>query len=274
MKKLPVWQILVERGLCKDRKDAESWIIMGKVLNDTLRIDKAGEKVDINANITIKGIEQKYVNKGGLKLEGAIKDFNIDLNGKTAIDCGASTGGFTDCLIQNGAELVYAVDVGFGQLAGKLRCNKKIINMEKTNISDEILLSLNPRPQIASIDLSYLSLKKAIPIFAKILKNDGDLLCLVKPLFEVKDSEIRKAGKIDDKELFREIMYDLVEYVNEIGYSVKGITNSPVTGNKGTKEFFLYIGLEKESHLSKKRIKEGTELAIEKSMLQEKFKKK
>ncbi|MGA8943726.1 MAG: SAM-dependent methyltransferase, partial [Thermoactinomyces sp.] len=157
---------------------------------------------------------------------------------------GASTGGFTDCLIQHGAVKVYAIDVGYGQLAGKLRVDERVVNMEKTNIGDVTPEQLDPKPELASIDLSYLSLKKGIPIVAKLLKPQGDMLCLVKPLFEVDDPEIRRTGVIEDPDVYKEVLEDLVKYTEDIGLNPIGVTHSPVTGNKGTREFFLWVSID------------------------------
>lgn len=247
MKKRPIWEVLISRGFFDDRKTVESWIMTGNVLVNENRIDTPGQMIYPTDEIRIKGFNQRYVSKGGLKLEGALRDFNINTEGIVAIDAGASTGGFTDCLLQHGASKVYAVDVGYGQLAGKLRIDPRVVNMEKVNISDVIPNSLNPKPTLATIDLSYLSLKKAIPLFAGILNNQGELICLVKPLFEVEDSNIRRTGHIDDVNIYKEILIDLFQYINKIGYKVIGITNSHVTGNKGTREFFLRIALDMQN---------------------------
>ena len=241
MKKMPIWELLVSKGFFDDKKTVESWIMAGSVLVNENRINTPGEMIYPTDEIRIKGFNQRYISKGGFKLEGALSDFNINTEGIVAIDAGASTGGFTDCLIQHGASKVYAVDVGYGQLAGKLRIDPRVVNMEKVNIGDIILNSLSPRPTLATVDLSYLSLKKAIPIFANILNNEGELICLVKPLFEVQDSNIRRTGKIDDINIYKELLIDLIEYTDKIGYKVIGITYSHVTGNKGTREFFLRI---------------------------------
>ena len=241
MKKMPIWELLVSKGFFDDKKTVESWIMAGSVLVNENRINTPGEMIYPTDEIRIKGFNQRYISKGGFKLEGALSDFNINTEGIVAIDAGASTGGFTDCLIQHGASKVYAVDVGYGQLAGKLRIDPRVVNMEKVNIGDIILNSLSPKPTLATVDLSYLSLKKAIPIFANILNNEGELICLVKPLFEVQDSNIRRTGKIDDINIYKELLIDLIEYTDKIGYKVIGITYSHVTGNKGTREFFLRI---------------------------------
>lgn len=277
MKKAPVWELLVERGYFEVRKTAESWVMAGKVIVNNQRIDKPGQMIPITDEIVVKGIHQKYVSKGGLKLEGALSDFNINVEGVIAIDAGASTGGFTDCLIQNGAEKVYAVDVGFGQLAGKLHVNPRVVSMEKVNIGEVVPHKLNPKPILATVDLSYLSLKKAIPIFATILGGKGDVVCLVKPLFEVKDSSMRRTGEIDNPEVFRDLLKELAEYVEELGFKVTGITHSHVTGNKGTREFFMRVSLDADTYenilLSKNEIAEQIDSAVYSVMEIELFKK-
>jgi 23S rRNA (cytidine1920-2'-O)/16S rRNA (cytidine1409-2'-O)-methyltransferase len=245
MKKIPIGELLINNGYFTDKKLVESWIISGKVFLKQSKVFKADQMVDPNEEIIIKGIDQKYVSKGGLKLEGALNDFNMDIRGIVAIDAGASTGGFTDCLVQHGATKVYAVDVGYGQLSGKLRINPIVVCMEKVNISDIILRNLDPTPSLATIDLSYLSLKKAIPVFAEIMNFSGDLVCLVKPLFEVDDCDIRRVGEINDIKIYKDILLELIRYTNNMGFKVIGITHSHVTGNKGTREFFIRITLDK-----------------------------
>lgn len=251
MRKISVWELLLERHFFEDRKEAVSWILMGKVFINGVRVDKCGNVVSPDADIMIKGYDMKYVNKGGLKLEGALRDFQMNVNGLVAIDAGASTGGFTDCLLQHGAAQVYAVDVGYGQLAGRLRLDPRVVNMEKVNISDINAEKLDPVPVLGTVDLSYLSLKKAIPVFAAIQREKGELLCLVKPLFEVEDSQIRRTGQLEDPKIFKEILQNLVAYIDASGYKTVGITNSAVTGNKGTREFFIRVKLDAEAFLTK-----------------------
>ncbi|MDU1848556.1 MAG: TlyA family RNA methyltransferase [Niallia nealsonii] len=253
-KKIPIWKLLVENNYFEDRKTASSWIMTGKVLCNNERINNIGELVDLDANIRIKGADLKYVGKGGVKLEKALSYFKIDVKDKVTLDTGASTGGFTDCLIQHQAARVYAIDVGYGQLAGKLRVNKKVVNMEKTNISDVKPESLVPKPSFASVDLSYLSLKKGIPIVANLLNSDGELLCLVKPLFEIEDSTVRREGVIKNPEMYRQVLEDLVTFVENMGIYCLGITNSTITGNKGTREFFIWLSLKQTA--DKRNIKE------------------
>lgn len=271
-KKIPLWELLVERGYFEDKDRASRWVMAGKVIVDHQRANSVAEKVNRDAKVIVKGIDLKYVGKGGLKLEGALQSFGIDVKGKVALDTGASTGGFTDCLLQHGASKVYAVDVGYGQLAGKLRVDPRVVNMEKVNISEVKPEQLQPKPEIATIDLSYLSLKKGIPIVADLLASNGDMLCLVKPLFEVEDSEIRRTGEITDENVYKEVLYDLVRFVERKGYYSIGVTHSPVTGNKGTREFFLWVSL--DSNQKKRDINQDISNAIKEVATLSKYTKK
>ncbi|MBN1517844.1 TlyA family RNA methyltransferase [Candidatus Sumerlaeota bacterium] len=239
-KTLPAYKLLVHRGLCANADYAKRWIMAGKVIVNDRRIDKAGEQVPENADVRIKGMS-RYVGKGGFKLEGALSNFGVTVSGKIALDAGASTGGFTDCLLQHGASRVYAVDVGFGNLAGKLRSDARVVNLEKTNISDLGIEALDPPPSLATVDLSYLSLQKAIPIVSRLLAPDGQLLCLVKPLFETPDAEIRRQGMIADPAIFKEILETLSRFVQDEHLNLLGVTHSPIRGNNGTVEFWLWI---------------------------------
>ena len=244
MKKVFLWKLLEDRGLFADRETATSWIMSGKVLVNDRPIDKAGYLVPRDASIRIKDYGKKYVGKGGVKLEGALRDLDIDISGKVVLDVGASIGGFTDCLLQHGASKVYAVDVGFGQLAGKLRIDRRVVNMERTNISDVMPDQLYPKPAFATVDISYLSLAKAIPIISSLLDQKGEMLCLVKPLFEVSDPEVRRTGEIDDLSIYNEVLHGIISFTEESGFYPVGVTYSHVTGNKGTREFFILISLD------------------------------
>ena len=241
-KKCTVLEKLLEEGYFKDVKEAETWVMMKNVLINHQPVWSIHEKVNIDSEVCVKGYyKRQYVNKGGFKLEAALEAFHIDCLDKVVLDCGASTGGFTDCWVQKGAKLVYAVDVGYGQLAGKLVNDARVVNMEKTNLSDERLTELDPKPEMISLDLSYLSLKKALPICKKILKEKGLMVCLIKPLFEVESSEIRRSGKINQKEVLREILQDVCRFYLENGMDIIGLTHSPVTGNSGTLEYLIGV---------------------------------
>lgn len=235
---------LVEMGACPNEKEAAARIMAGEVYVNGQRA-RNGAVVKQEDAVTLKGT-LPYASKGGFKLSGALDDFGVDVAGRVCVDAGASTGGFTDCLTQRGARLVYAVDVGFGQLMGRLRQDERVVNLEKTNVSDEKLLSLSPRPDLGTVDVSYLSLRRAIPYFAAILHGQGELCCLVKPLFEIDDAEARRTGIIADGQ-YAPLLFDLIRDVNAMpGCAVQGVTHSSVTGNAGTREFFLHVLLGRE----------------------------
>ena len=234
---------LMEEGFFQTAEEAFPYFLGGQVYCGQERITSPAQLIPCDKPLLVKGRDLPYVAKGGLKLQGALQDFQISAEGRVCIDAGACTGGFTDCLIKSGAALVYAVEVGFGQLAGSLRQNPKVVNLEKTNISDEKLLSLSPRPDLASVDLSYLSLRKAVPVFASIMGGQGELVCLVKPLFEVEDAAARRTGILSEDAYYPMLM-SLIEDLNAMpGIRVQNVTNSPVTGNQGTLEFFLHVRL-------------------------------
>lgn len=243
LKKIRLIDRLLEMGACATEKEAAARIMAGEVYINGQKAQN-GATVKEDQEVTLKGV-LPYASKGGFKMAGALEDFEIDVTGRICIDAGACTGGFTDCLVQRGAALCYAVDVGFGQLMGKLRQDPHVVNLEKTNISDEKLLSLDPRPSFGTVDVSYLSLRKAIPYFAAVLHGEGELCCLVKPLFEIDDAEARRTGIIADEQ-YAPLLMDLIRDVNAMpGTAVKAITHSHVTGNAGTREFFLHVLLGK-----------------------------
>jgi len=244
-KKCTILERLLEEGYFADEKEAGSWVMMKKVLVNDQPVWSLHEKVPADGVIRIKEFYKKqYVNKGGFKLEAAISKFHIHAEDRVVLDCGASTGGFTDCWLQHGAKLVYAVDAGFGQLAGKLAADSRVVNMEKTNLSDEKLVTLEPRPEMISLDLSYLSLKKALPVCRAILGDKGLMICLIKPIYEVESSEIRRNGDINQRPILTQILTDLCRFYLESGLEILGITNSPVRGNSGTLEYLIAVSWE------------------------------
>lgn len=239
-KSILIQKYLVGQGLIADERQAAAWLMAGKVFADTRRL-KAGDKVKLSDNIIVAGLHDKYLSKGGWKLEKALDAFSLSPEGLICLDAGASTGGFTDCLIKHGAKTVYAVDVGFGQLHANLRQDTRVVNLEKTNLGDESLLSLSPMPALATCDLSYLSLRLAVPYYRAILHGTGDLICLVKPLFEVEDAEARRTGVLSD-DCFAPMLASLQETLDsQPNTSVRNVTYSPVTGNQGTVEFFFHV---------------------------------
>ena len=242
-KKQKAIDLLLSGGYFAEEKEARSAILAGEVYAGNQRVASPGQMLAGDAALRVKGRELPYISKGGLKLEGALRDFGVDVRDRVCIDAGASTGGFTHCLLKAGAARVYAVDVGYGQLMGSLRQDSRVVNLERTNISDEKLLSLDPRPTLGTVDLSYLSLRKGIPAFAEVLGYAGELLCLVKPLFEVEDSEARRTGVLPE-DAYLPILTDLIRDVNAWTWAAAvGVTHSPVTGNTGTREFFLHVRL-------------------------------
>lgn len=237
-----VWEKLLEEGFFADAKEAETWVMMKRVLVNDQPVWSLHERVPADGFVRIKEFYKKqYVNKGGFKLEAALEKFNIDAAGKAVLDCGASTGGFTDCWLQHGAGRVYAVDAGFGQLAGKLAADARVVNMERTNLSDARLRELDPGPEMISLDLSYLSLKKALPICRDILKDKGLMVCLVKPIYEVDSAEIRRSGDINRRCVLKDVLRELCVFYREVGLDILGLTNSPIRGNGGTLEYLMAV---------------------------------
>jgi 23S rRNA (cytidine1920-2'-O)/16S rRNA (cytidine1409-2'-O)-methyltransferase len=240
MKKKPVWQVLVDRGYFPDRKTAESWVLAGSVICNDTRIDKPGTPVPPDVNLRVKGAGARYVGRGGEKLASALVAFGLDVSGSVVLDAGASTGGFTDCLVQHGARLVYAVDVGHGQLAGRLRSDPRVVVLERTNIADEALTRLSPKPTLGTIDLSYLSLQDAFPLYARVLAAESAVLALVKPLFEVDDPTLRRSGDDPPDSAVADALRRSVAAAERAGFAVRGVCTSGIRGSGGTREFFLY----------------------------------
>jgi len=244
-RKCRAWERLVDEGWVTARSDAERWIMLRKVYAGGAPVTSAGQLLDRGAPLEVRGLDARFVAKGGYKLEGALDAFGLDITGRVALDAGASTGGFTDCLIKRGCQLVYAVDVGFGQLHGTLRANPAVVNLERTNIGDPSLWTLEPAPTLGAVDLSYLSLRHGVPAFAKALRGQGDLLCLVKPLFEIEDARARRDGVIPVG-AYGPLLHGLCGALSNPSVAIRGVTHSPVTGNGGTVEFFLWITLGSE----------------------------
>ncbi len=229
-------ELLVERGFFADVRAAQGSVMAGKVIVSGQREDKPGTLVPCDAEIRVKGQDIPFVGRGGLKLAHALDEFGVSVVGKVVLDAGASRGGFTDCLLQRGAARVYAVDAGFGQLAGKLRADPRVVNLERTNISDIAPGELVPEPEMAVMDLSYLSLVKAVPIVSRLIGGRGDIIALIKPLFE--DS---RPSAADDPGVHREILARLVSQFDQKGLAVLGLTRSPVLGSSGTVEFLVWL---------------------------------
>jgi 23S rRNA (cytidine1920-2'-O)/16S rRNA (cytidine1409-2'-O)-methyltransferase len=240
LKKVRLDYLLVERELAESREKARALILSGKVIVDNTVVSKAGKLIQPAAEIKVT---QKipYVSRGGLKLEAALKELNINVEGKTAMDVGSSTGGFTDCLIQHGIKKVYAVDVGYGQLAWTIRNNPKVIPLEKTNIRYLRKNLIKDDVNVVTIDVSFISLLKVIPKVSEFMRKDGEIIALIKPQFEVKRKDVGKGGVVKDEEKRREVVLAIMDACVQMGFEVQGVIKSPVLGPKGNAEFLLYL---------------------------------
>ncbi len=239
-KKIRLDRLLVERGLVESRERGQALILAGQVLVNDQKVDKAGTLVPEDAEIRIIGERMPYVSRGGLKLEGALKHFNVSAEGRTALDVGASTGGFTDCLLQHGAKKVYAVDVGYGQIAWKLRQDPRVVVIERTNIR-EIEPSLIPeKVDLVVIDASFISLEKVIPPVMRFLSPNAGIIALIKPQFEVGKNQVGKGGIVRDEAARNAAVRKIEEFVKGLGLEVKGVVESSITGQDGNVEFLIY----------------------------------
>lgn len=242
VKKERVDVLLVERGLLETREKAKRAIMAGLVFTPEERIDKPGIKIEIDTPLEVKGKVMPYVSRGGLKLEKAIQAFDLDLQNKVVLDIGASTGGFTDCSLQNGAKLVYALDVGYNQLAWKLRQDERVVVMERTNFRYVTPADLSHGlPNFATIDVSFISLKLILPVLKTLLANGSDIVCLVKPQFEAGREEVGKKGIVRDRKIHSKVLSDIIQFADGLGYYVKNASFSPITGGEGNIEFLLQL---------------------------------
>ncbi|MDO4482125.1 MAG: TlyA family RNA methyltransferase [Bacillota bacterium] len=255
--------LLVQKGYTESREKAKRIIMSGVVFVGGQRVDKAGTQVQEDAEITVKGSVCPYVSRGGMKLEKAVNQFGIELENCICMDMGASTGGFTDCMLQNGALKVYSVDVGYGQLDWKLRTDERVINMEKTNIRYMDPEQISDIIDFISIDVSFISLTLILPVAEKILKSNGKLVCLVKPQFEAGREQVGKKGIVKEKAVHREVILKVAQFAGNLGFSVEGITFSPMTGAKGNIEFLLYMSKEDSRFMSFDEVEKETDRVIE-----------
>ncbi len=234
--------LLVNQGLAPSREKAKAMIMAGQVFVDNQREDKAGSLFDQEkAHIEVRGQSLKYVSRGGLKLEKAFDSFPLNLSGKVCMDIGASTGGFTDCMLQNGAAKVYAVDVGYGQLDWKLRNDERVICMEKTNFHYLTPGDLPERVDFASCDVSFISLTRILLPAFYLLKDSGQMVCLIKPQFEAGRDKVGKKGVVRDQKVHREVIEHVVDFADMIGFEVLDLDFSPVRGPEGNIEYLLYL---------------------------------
>ena len=233
--------LLVQKGLAPSREKAKTMIMEGNVFVDNQREDKAGTFFDPSVNIEIHGNTLRYVSRGGLKLEKAMAQFGITLDDKVCMDIGASTGGFTDCMLQNGAKKVYAVDVGYGQFAWKLRQDPRVVCMEKTNIRYVTPEDIGDALNFASVDVSFISLTKVLGPAKEILKDDGQMVCLMKPQFEAGKDKVGKKGVVRDPAVHKEVIERVILFAKSIGFGILHLDYSPIKGPEGNIEYLVHI---------------------------------
>ena len=239
--KIRLDQYLVQNGLVQSRERAKALIMAGVVFVNQQKVDKAGEMIKEDAVVEVRGHDIGYVSRGGLKLEKAMKCFPLTPNGKVCMDIGASTGGFTDCMLQNGAVKVYAVDVGYGQLAWSLRTDARVVNMERTNIRYVTPEDLAEPIEFFSVDVSFISLTKVLPAVLGVLGEKGQLVCLIKPQFEAGRENVGKKGVVRDLSVHLEVVRRIMDEAVQAGFSVLGIDYSPVKGPEGNIEYLMWI---------------------------------
>lgn len=233
--------LLVEKNLVTGRDKAKSIIMSGIVYVNNQKADKAGIEVSEEDIVEVRGETLKYVSRGGLKLEKAIAAFRLNLEGYVCCDFGASTGGFTDCMLQNGAKKVYAFDVGYGQLAWSLRTDERVINYERTNVRNLSGDEVSEKIDLISIDVSFISLSKVLPAAFSLLKDHGLVVCLVKPQFEAGREKVGKKGVVRDPETHKEVIHKAIAFSQEFGFAVKGLSFSPIKGPEGNIEYLLLL---------------------------------
>ena len=241
MSKIRLDQLVFEKGYAPSREKARALIMSGCVFLDGQRADKPGQQVSPDADPEVRSHELPFVSRGGYKLDKAIRVFGIDPTGKTCIDCGASTGGFTDVLLQHGAAKVYAVDVGYGQLAWKLREDPRVICLERTNLRYVTKEQIPEKLDLAVCDVSFIALRLVMPAVAKLLKPGAEIMCLIKPQFEAGRELVGKKGVVRDSAVHEQVIRGILDFMPTIGFSVCALDYSPITGPEGNIEFLLYM---------------------------------
>lgn len=231
----------MEKGLVETRQRARARIMAGEVLVDGISRDKPGAQVNSEAVVTLKGAERPYVSRGGLKLEAGLRATDLDINGFTCLDVGASTGGFTDCLLQHGAARVYAVDVGYGQLAWSLRTDSRVTVIERTNIRHLPREALDAAVDLVTIDTAFISLKIVVPAVLKFMQPQAAILALIKPQFEVGKGQVGKGGVVRDPAQHEQVITELTDFLNDINLIMKKVVPSPIQGPKGNREFIAHL---------------------------------
>jgi 23S rRNA (cytidine1920-2'-O)/16S rRNA (cytidine1409-2'-O)-methyltransferase len=233
--------LLVKRGLAESREKAKAVIMAGEVFVENQREDKAGQTFPTHVQIEIKGKKMKYVSRGGYKLERALEQFPIQLHERVCMDVGASTGGFTDCMLQNGAETVYAIDVGTNQLAWKLRQDERVHCMEKTNIRYVVPENIGQPVEFVSIDVAFISLTKVLAPVKALMTEQGQIVCLIKPQFEAGREKVGKKGVVREPETHEEVIVKVMDYARSLGFHILGLDHSPIRGPEGNIEYLLYM---------------------------------
>ena len=240
--KIRLDNLIVQKGITESREKAKALIMAGQIYIDNQKCDKAGQMIDPEkVSVELRGETLKYVSRGGLKLEKAMKNFPISLEDKVCMDIGASTGGFTDCMLQNGAKKVFAVDVGYGQFAWKLRKDERVVNMERTNIRYVNPEQIGEELDFASIDVSFISLKLVLPVARTLLTDDGEIVALIKPQFEAGREQVGKKGVVKDPQVHFTVIRTIVDFACETGFGVEGLAFSPIKGPEGNIEYLVYL---------------------------------
>lgn len=256
MKKERLDALLTAKGLFESRAKAQAAIMAGQILVNEQKIDKPGTQVPEDAAIRILGDKLPYVSRGGLKLEKALKIFPISVEGKIVADIGASTGGFTDCALQNGAAKVYAIDVGYGQLAWKLRSDERVVNMERTNVRYLEKEHLAEMVDAATIDVAFISLDKVLSAVHKILKPEGFVIALIKPQFEAGKENVGKKGVVRDPKVHEAVINNVIAFAKNEGFGIAGLEFSPIKGPEGNIEYLLYLTLQADDAVDAAHVSE------------------
>ncbi len=254
--------LLVSKGFFPSREKAKAALMEGRIYIGGRMYDKPGMSVDVDSEITVKGDSCPFVSRGGMKLYKAIQEFNLDLAGATAMDIGASTGGFTDCMLQNGAKKVYAVDVGYGQLDWKLRNDPRVINMEKINVRYMDTEQVSDRMDFISIDVSFISLRLIYPVAVRLLKDSGEMVSLIKPQFEAGREQVGKKGIVKDRTVHLEVIQNIAGYAMENGLLPTNLTFSPMTGAKGNIEYLVKLVKKEDQEFDYDKFSERAEEVI------------
>jgi len=238
-------KLLIEKGMVQSRERARALIMAGRIAVEGRTVDKPGMRIEMEAQLELRGDDQPYVSRGGIKLEGALDAFRIDPKGFVVMDVGASTGGFTDCVLQRGAKKVYAVDVGYGQLAWKLQTDSRVVSLERRNVRYLKKEEVKEEMDLILIDTSFISIEKFLPNLLRFLREGGSIIGLIKPQFEVGRGEVGKGGVVRDGILHQKVIDRISEFSRGLGLSVLGVIESPILGPKGNREFFIYLKREK-----------------------------